>query len=261
MKTSTFFVLFFLSLNLCFSQENNAPSLEQSENLQPIYTQRKNIPKFAPTSLIFRNFQFQYERVLNRRFSAALTYSTIPEGEFPFQDLLVENSGEDVELERYLENSSLKYSSFTPEIRIYFGDGYGKGFYLAPFYRHTEYEIRDLQFYYDTDEGGEEMVTTSGDLSSNTFGLQVGSQFNLGNRLVLDWFIIGPHYGTARGDLEGRSTETLSETEQKDLDESLSDIDFPVGDFSHEVTSRGARIKLDGPWAGIRAGIAIGYRF
>ncbi|MCP9199769.1 DUF3575 domain-containing protein [Gramella sp. GC03-9] len=260
MKNASLLIVFFLALNLSFGQETNQ-AFQEEEELKPIYTQRKNIPKFAPTSLVFRNFQFQYERVLNQRFSVALTYSTIPEGDFPFKDLLLESADEEEDLNRYLENSSIKYTSFTPEIRIYFGDGYGKGFYLAPFYRHTNYDLKGIQFYYDSDEGNEEVVVTSGELKSNTFGLQVGSQFNLGNRLVLDWFIIGPHYGTSNGDLLGRTTETLSEQEQQDLDEVLSDIDMPVGDFTHEVDSRGANIKVDGPWGGIRAGIAIGYRF
>ena len=263
MKNASLFLLFFLAMNYGFGQDLNQPPVEEEEELKPIYTERKNIPKFAPTGLIFRNFQFQYERVLNRRFSAALTYSTIPEGDFPFKDELLESSVEDEndDLTRSLENTSIKYTSFTPEVRIYFGEGYGKGFYLAPFYRHAKYDIKDIHIYYDSDEGSEEMVNTSGDIRSNTFGLQIGSQFNLGNRLVLDWFIIGPHYGTSQGELSGLSSAPLSESEQQDIEDMLSDVYMPIGDFSYEVDSRGAKINLDGPWGGIRAGIALGYRF
>ncbi|GAA4644847.1 hypothetical protein GCM10023115_28070 [Pontixanthobacter gangjinensis] len=251
--------VFCLCLNFIYAQQPESTEILGDD--LPVYTQRKNIPKFAPTGLVFRNFQFQYERVLSRKFSAALTYSNLPQGDFPFQDLIVESAGDEEDISRYIENTSLRYSSFTPEIRFYLGKGYAKGFYLAPFYRHTEYKIKDINFYYDTDEGGENMVDTGGDLSSNTFGLQIGSQFKLDNRLVLDWFIVGPHYGSSNGDLAGTSKEPLSEGEQRSLEQTLEDIDLPMGDFSYTVTSEGARIKVDGPWAGIRAGLALGYRF
>ena len=258
MKNVAIFLLFCLSLNVCTSQE------DPIEDPREIYKERKNIPKFAPTGLVFGNFQFQYERVLNRKFSMALTYSTIPQGDLPFKDVIskaVESEEEEDDINRYIENTSLKYSSFTPELRIYFGDGYGKGFYLAPFYRHSEYSIKDIEIYYDSDSGGEETMDTKGNISTNTFGLQIGSQFNLGSRLVLDWFIIGPHYGSGKGDLVGITEESLTENEQENLSGVLDEIDFPIGDFSHEVNSKGAKINIDGPWGGIRAGLALGYRF
>lgn len=263
MKSLFLFVLVILCINSALGQEENLNS--GSEQLQPLseysWSNRKNIPKFNFTGLVFRNIQLQYERVLNRKFSAGLTYSLIPEGDFPFKDLIVEAAGDEVDISGYIENASFKYSSFTPEIRFYLGKGYGKGFYLAPFFRHTEYSMKEVQFTYTSDEGLEENLDTSGTLSSNTFGLQIGSQFNLGSRLILDWYILGPHYGTGNGDLAGRTGQSLSETEQESLKQDLDDIDFPFGDFSNEVNSNGATLTVDGPWAGIRAGLALGYRF
>jgi hypothetical protein len=239
--------------------ESDSEELQSFEKYS--WGDKKNIPKFTFTSLIFRNIQLQYERVLNRKFSAGLTYSFIPEGDFPFRDRIINSVDNEDAVSRYIENATLQYSSFTPEIRFYLGKGYGKGFYLAPFYRHTSYTLDNINFYYDTDEGFEEKLDTGGDLSSNTFGLQIGSQFNLGSRLILDWYIMGPHYGSSSGDLSGRTGRTLSETEQQSLKNELDEIDFPLGDFSNEVNSNGAIVKVDGPWAGIRAGLALGYRF
>lgn len=256
MKNFAFFLLFCLCLNLCTGQEDS------TQINREIYKERKNIPKFAPTGLIFGNFQFQYERVINRKFSAALTYSTIPQGDFPFQDLIAESvETNDNDINRYIENSSFQYSSFTPEVRLYLGEGYGKGFYLAPFYRHADYTFKDIDIYYNSDTGAEEVMKTRGDISSNTFGLQIGSQFNLGSRIILDWFIIGPHYGSSNGDLVGIAEASLSENEQADLRSELDAIDLPIGNFSYDVDSKGAKIKIDGPWGGIRAGLAVGYRF
>ncbi|MFV8226215.1 DUF3575 domain-containing protein [Christiangramia aquimixticola] len=263
MKIITTFVMVILATNLSLAQEVNLES--DSEQLQSLkksnWESRKNIPKFSFTSLVFRNIQLQYERVLNRKFSAGLAYSMIPEGDFPFRETIINSASSEDDISRYIGNASLKYSSFTPEVRFYVGKGYGKGFYLAPFYRHTSYTLDNINFYYDTDEGFEENLATKGDLSSNTFGLQIGSQFNLGSRLILDWFIIGPHYGSGNGDLAGTTAGTLSETEQQSLRNTLNEIDFPLGEFSNEVNSKGAVVKIEGPWAGIRAGLALGYRF
>lgn len=262
MKILRIFFLMCLFSNLSFSQSTN--QISQKENLEEdsgvLYQNRKNIPKFNVTSVVFRNFQLQYERVLNKKFSGLLTYSLIPEGDLPMKDLLVD-SVEEEDLNRFLQSSSLQYSSFTPELRIYFGDGYGKGFYLAPFYRHTKYQINDVHIFYNSEGGGEGMVNTSGDISSNTFGLQIGSQFNLGSRIVLDWFIIGPHYGSATGGISGVAENELTSNEQADLRDGLDFVDSLIGDFSYKVDSKGAEINVDGPWAGIRAGFAIGYRF
>ncbi|TBW27981.1 hypothetical protein [Gramella sp. KN1008] len=264
MKTIQAFILFLLFTNLSICQTNNQAKqgLDLEKERTP-YESRKNITKFSLTSLAFRNFQFQYERVLNKTFSAGLTYSIIPKGDFPMKDMLVE-AIEEEDINKYIQNSSIRYSSFTPEIRIYLGNGYGKGFYVAPFYRNTKYEINDVEIYYNAEGGGEKMVNTNGDISSNTFGLQIGSQFNLGSRIVLDWFIIGPHYGSSKGGIIGVAEDGLTSNEQEALRyelESVKSFLGKVSEVSYEVDSKGAKIDIDGPWAGVRAGISLGYRF
>lgn len=238
------------------------PMFSQTDSLQ-VYQTRKNIVKLNATALIFRNVQFQYERVLSKRVSAALTYSFIPQGDVPFKDQITGDTAADFEGDvDPFEQAEIKYSSFTPEVRFYLGKkGYGKGFYLAPFFRSSKYEFDKITVSYELDNGSSRVIDFAGDLKSNTFGLLVGAQFNIGNSFVLDWWIAGPHYGTGKGSLTGISSDTLSAEEQQSLSQELEDIDPPVIDLEYEVNSNGAKIKAAGPWGGIRGGLAIAFRF
>ncbi|SDB64772.1 hypothetical protein SAMN03097699_3002 [Flavobacteriaceae bacterium MAR_2010_188] len=263
MKFFCFVLVFSYSIISGFAQveENSIDSnLEARDSITQSYSERRNIVKLSLTSLALRNFQFQYERSINRTFSLALGYSFIPEGAFPLEKQILKII-DDPEGSDIIQNAEFKYSAITPEVRIYLGKGYGKGFYLAPFYRHSKFSVKNVEFSYDTDEGGEKQVAASGSLKANTFGLVLGAQFNLGQRLVLDWYILGPHYGTSNGNFAGVSNETLSDIEQQSLRDELEDIDLPISDLSYDVNENGAKIKIDGPWGGIRAGLSIGYRF
>lgn len=57
------------------------------------------------------------------------------------------------------------------------------------------------------------------------------------------------------------SSRILSQNEQDALLETLQDTDIPLVDTEYKVSENGAEIDLDGPWAGVRAGLSIGYRF
>ncbi|MDO6854669.1 DUF3575 domain-containing protein [Cellulophaga lytica] len=263
MKKQILLLTMFLSVT-CFTYAQELESTDQTNNAEQSvleYQDKKNIAKLSLTSLVFRNFQFQYERVLNKTFSVALSYGTIPEGGIPFGSSFVDED-EDDDLSNIVNDGKMSYSSFTPEVRIYTGKkGYGKGFYLAPFFRASKYTFKNVNFSFDADGGGTETLTTSGTVKGNTFGLLFGSQFNLGSNLVLDWWIAGPHIGSSNGNLKGVSSRELSQNEQDALLETLQDTDIPLVDTEYKVDANGAEIDLDGPWAGVRAGLSIGYRF
>lgn len=108
---------------------------------------------------------------------------------------------------------------------------------------------------------GEENLEMGGELTANTFGLQLGAQFNLGKHIILDWWIVGPHYGTSDGEFVGVTDRTLTPFEQDELKRELENIELPFSDMKTEVNSRGAKINISGPWGGIRSGISLGYRF
>jgi hypothetical protein len=80
----------------------------------------------------------------------------------------------------------------------------------APLSRHLQYDITGVNFTYTTDLGGQADIDMGGKLSANTFGLHLGAQFNLGKNLILDWWIIGPHYGNFEWGFCSVTDRTLS---------------------------------------------------
>ncbi len=221
-----------------------------------------NILKLNLTGLPLKQYSLQYERVLNRKFSVALGVRVMPASTLPFKDAILNAVGDDPDTRNVLETFQLSNTAFTPELRFYLSKrGYGRGFYLAPFYRYAGYKTSQLEFDYDNGTGGTETINMSGKLTSNTGGLLLGVQWPLGKRVVLDWWILGPHYGSATGTFSGVSTQTMTPAEQNDLRTQLEDIDIPLTNKTVTVTANGARLELDGPWAGIRAGFLLGIRF
>ena len=232
---------------------------DQGEELAPIYQSRKNLVKFNFTGLLLKNYQFQGERVLNKTFSLGLSYGFMPKGGIPWLDN-IESLVDDEDLMNTLGDATISYNAITPEVRIYMGKGYGKGFYIAPFYRHSSYKFEHVNIEFSTDLTTREL-SMGGDLKGNTFGLLLGTQFNLGNSLVLDWWILGPHYGGSKGNFKGTSDQPLSQQEQDALLEELESLDIPLVDTEYTVDSTGATMVIDGPFAGIRAGFSLGLRF
>src|SRR3546814_10101184 len=68
----------------------------------------------------------------------------------------------------------------------------------------------------ETDMGEEtRSVPLDGKLSTITGGLLFGAQWQLSERLYLDWWILGPSYGSANGQLT--ATTSLDGDEQQEL--------------------------------------------
>ncbi len=255
------------SLLVLFALVFSVDSVISQSTDQNIYESRKNILKANLTSLAFRNYQFQAERVLTRAISISFTYSNIPNGDVPFKDQLSNiifdlGDGADEEIDNMLYSASIGYSSYIPEVRFYLGKGYGKGFYVAPFYKNSKYKIKNAEILeYERDDGSFEALVTDGSVSASTFGLLLGAQFNLGQRFVLDWWILGPNFGTHDGHLSGTPSKPLSLNEQVTLKGELEDINIPLSETTFEISGDGVKMINRGNWGGVRAGISLGFRF
>ena len=65
-----------------FAQDEKTEKKEKSAKpAQPM-----NIIKVNLTALVLKNYSFQYERILNRKFSAAIGFRTMPTGKLPLLD-------------------------------------------------------------------------------------------------------------------------------------------------------------------------------
>lgn len=227
------------------------------------YKPKRNLIKLNLTGLPLRNYSVQYERVLSKRLSIALSYRNMPEGNLPMKDFIIENIDDpDQEAIDVINSFTISNYAITPEIRLYLGKkGYGRGFYIAPFYRSASYSGGNMIFHYQDDNNVDQSVTLSGDIKSQTFGLMFGAQWSLSRFLVLDWWIVGPHAGNGKGDLVGTSSQTMNADQQEELRQNLEDFEIPMVKKTVSVNANGATMSVDGAWAGVRAGISLGIKF
>lgn len=219
----------------------------------------KNIVKWNLSSLVARNFHFTYERSLMKHVSFSISYRTMSKGSVPFQS----------QLEQAINSNEINFSNFqigntaiTPELRFYVGMGRMKGFYIAPYIRFATFDLGAPIKYTSnaTTPPTSKEAIFSGKVKSTSGGLLIGYQFQLLKKLVLDFQIIGGHYGTSKGDLDFAAT--LNNFEQQSLRDNINKIDASPFKFTSNINANGAQIKTDGPWAGIRGlNLGLGLRF
>lgn len=264
MNKKLFFPIFSLLFLAALTSSAQLDSLAQ----QPLTKERSfvihqmNIVKTNLAGIILKNYSLQYERVLNRKFSVALQYRMMPSSTIPFQKLILKQVGDDADTKKIIEDFRMSNYAITPEVRLYLSKkGYGRGFYIAPFYRHASFSSNNLNIFYSDENDNESSLQLSGKLTSNTGGLLLGVQSFLGKHIVMDTWLLGPHFGSGTGRFHGVSSKSLTQTEQDDIRQQLEDIDIPLTNKTVTVNANNASLKLDGPWGGLRWGISLGYKF
>lgn len=226
-----------------------------------------NVAKINLLALPFRNISLQYERMVSRKISVAAGLRIIPEGTFPMLNAFESYIGHD-ETFNELQNIRISNRAFTLEPRFYFGRHDGpRGFYIAPYARYSTYGMGFGQFEYTVGlENGDgsyseetHTIALDGHINGFTGGLLFGAQWRIGRWVYLDWWIFGPAYGSAKGELTG--TAPLSPEAQSALRGELEELEIPMVETEAHVDANGARLNMKGPWAGIRSGLAVGIRF
>jgi len=218
-----------------------------------------NILKWNLSSLALRNYHFTYERHIYKNISLSLSYRTMSKGPVPYQKTLESfiNSSE-----INFNNMQMGNTAITPELRIYLSLKKMKGFYIAPYARIATFDISAPIKYNNnaTLPSTSKEAIFNGKINSTSAGVMIGYQFQLLTKLVLDFQIIGGHYGTSKGDLNFVSQ--LTPFEQQSLRDNLNKINASPLKFTSTVNANGAIINTNGPWAGIRGlNIGLGLRF
>lgn len=229
----------------------------------------RTVVKFNVGSLLlFKNYNFVLERSLTRKISASVGYRTMPATQLSLLPALKQGyslAGED---ESTLEEdwSAMKASNktFTAEFRFYGGRKPGpRGFYLGLYGRYAKFDV-DYNYTYETDARNYVIPITSSAKGLGG-GLFIGVQWLIGRRVALDWQILGGHWGKLTGD--GNGIADLSGLSQQDRENVRDDLDemLPyIGENSTirtDVNDNGVRLKIDGPFAGLRSGISLGISF
>lgn len=240
-----------------------APAKKQTEKGEDNH--KMNIVKVNLMALGLKNYSFQYERVLTKKISFALGVRTMPTGSLPFQDVFVNQLGDDdPDLENDIKNLKVGNFAITPEVRFYLSKkGYGRGFYIAPYYRYAKFKSEEFPVDYESGPTTTKTIKLKGDIATNSGGLMFGAQWHLGKVVTLDWWILGAHYGKSKGTLTGIPSSPLTTEERNNIEaeiEALND-EIPLTKITADVTANSVRAIFDGPWAGVRAGLTIGIKF
>ena len=227
----------------------------------PLY---KNIAKINLTSLAFTTFSVQYERLLPHKMSVALGIKLRPSGSVPFKNSilnLASGDEEDEDLTDFITSTRIGSFVITPEFRYYLSKESGRGFYVAPFLRYEQYNLSSSFSFTDMFDN-RTAVPFKGSMKNFGVGLMIGSQFKIGNRFTLDWWILGPYYSfSSKLDLKAEHLD-LTPDDQKLFKESLDGVDISWIKTESEVTANSANLTMKGKFGGIRAfGLCFGVKF
>ena len=229
---------------------------------KPEGTKMNNV-KVNLMPLAIKNFSLQYERVLTKRLSVAMGFRLMPNTGLPLQNTFLNLlASEEPDAVSTIANLKVSNMAITPELRLYLGKkGYGRGFYFAPYYRYASFKSSELPFNYQNNMGETNTIKLNGKITTHTGGIMMGAQWFLGDYVSLDWWIGGLHFGANKGVFNGTASVPLTAEEQADLKATIDGFELPVGTITSTVNAQGATINLSGPWAGVRAGLSIGFRF
>jgi len=221
------------------------------------FAQKNNTIKINTGALIIKNYNLIYETAIGKNVSFSLGLRYMPKSAPPFKSTIA-NMVKSPDFN--IDNFKMGNTAITPEFRFYTGRKKMRGFYLAPYARYATFD-----FTFPVNRKDDDPLVLNGKISSYSAGLLMGVQSNLSNRLVLDFWLLGGHYGKSNGTLSTSNiSPEMTEQEQIDLQKSFDEtvIDGPIKFEGKVKNSTSAEITSKGPWAGLRCfAIALGYRF
>jgi hypothetical protein len=234
-----------------------------------------NILKTNLSADALQNYNITYERSLNHFMSISASYATMPKRNLPLQALA----------KQFIENPNINFDNFkiadnaiTFEGRFYLGLQKMSGIYIAPYARFGNMEVEaPINYKYTYTPAPIQGValpsqtvstsaTLSGTIRSQSVGAYFGMQYQLLTKLVLDFWIIGGHYGTSNGklqaDLPANTPSYISTPALNALKSAIDQTNANPFKLSTSVSGNSIITNTDGPWAGIRgAGVTVGLRF
>lgn len=249
----SFIVLFIL---IFFSNNSNAQTSDTIEKKDKVF---KNTIKYNVTNMLLydTSYQFSYERILkeNQSFTVFAGYQNLP-----YISLDLGNES------RYTNNDSRTGYSIGGDYRFYLGSinkySAPRGIYLAPFISYFNFNTtREIQST-NAETGAVSSINLDTKLGLASLGGELGYQFVLWDRFVIDCILLGPSASyykfniKADADIPGLDDNELAQKvieALKDKFPSIGNITSPEGSTTNGIQSVTA--------LGFRYSISIGYRF
>ncbi len=178
-------LLFFVfNAHFCFAQMSYQAKNPQRGN--------RNVLKINLLALPFKNINLEYERFWSRRVSGALQFSLVHNykalGLFSGNDILKDTPF-------VLQFTPIGGYSAVGQLRFYLGKSKlpPVGFYFSPYIKRLKYESSII--YRDNMNEYKGLAR----FSSTNFGLNLGYQWQIKQRITIDWQFLGISYNISRG--------------------------------------------------------------
>jgi hypothetical protein len=222
----------------------------------------KNKVKLNLFGLPLKNISVQYERGLTEDISVCLGIRVQPKGDLPFKNSISRAIGdEDTTANDLVDNAKASSWAITPEFRYYFGKRPLSGFYIAPYARIGGNSL-EWSYAFRKDDGTMKGMDFSGKVNSIYGGLLLGAQWHLGKGFLIDWWILGPSYGSMKITLNADGDMTdLSAEDRQDIEDALNGIGYNGHEVETKISDNGVKVTGKLPMFGLRMGLCIGYTF
>jgi hypothetical protein len=265
--------LLFMTVIICCAQYVNAQTepgikVDSITPSAPIISYPRNNIQWNVTSLLlFKNYNFSYERLVARKISIVASYRFMPSTyvkDVPLGRKIFENTtnGEDDNVD--IKETLLSNQTITAEVRFYGGKHPGaRGFYFAAYGRYVNLKSTYPYEYYDESDKLYP-IPVQGKAKGIGGGVMIGAQWLIAKRIVLNWYILGAHYGSLNGTLNGTADLSgLSEEGKQEIQDDINNF-LVIGSkqyINSTVNDNGVTGTIKGPFIGLRGGISLGIAF
>ncbi|MBP6686866.1 MAG: hypothetical protein KA160_03325, partial [Lacibacter sp.] len=147
-------------------QSGGSPAPKKTTEKKSDDKQKMNIVKVNLMALGLKNYSFQYERVLSKHVSVALGVRTMPMNGLPLKSTIIDIVGEDdPQITQTINDLKVGNFAITPEVRFYLSKkGYGRGFYVAPYYRYATFKAEQVSIEYESGPSSTNTIKLNGDV-------------------------------------------------------------------------------------------------
>ena len=212
--------------------------------------------KWAPTGLFLGNIAVQGEYSFNKKNSLTAKIG-VPMGK-NYHSLF---HGEEIDL-------NMKAFSFLAGYRMYFSKRKLRGLYLEPFFQYVHHTTSGL----GETTLNNQPVTLNFTNAYNAFGIgaQLGAQFIVAKRYVIDFFFLGPEINSATNSFraidpsDSGSWDNIEASQaERDIHDFLNQFPFIRNkvDVRVDKTNKTVNADFNGWLAGVRFGVSVGFAF
>jgi hypothetical protein len=219
-------------------------------------TTKPNISvKWAQTGVIFGNISLQGEYGIGRNSLTARIG-------FPF------NKHQTFQFDNKDADFSMKAISFLAGYRTYLSRKHMKGLYFEPYFKYVHHLSEGAGN--AVLDGDKVIMSFTNDYNGVGFGVQLGAQFFISKRFVLDFFFLGPEINSAKNNFKATEvsgvlpwTYAKANEAEKDIKSFIDKFPFIRNKVNIKVdqTNKTVMANYKGVLPGYRIGFSFGYAF